>query len=215
MVDLSEIRLEKLTDDQLKYWSIAKEIKIEDASFLMLDFTPKTQTRTSYLPSVVNGMKRDLLKYFENNGFCDFLSGKKVVQQYRNDPLGRTKTVPVPGKPIPRKVLEEAAIEMGIKPIFLFSAQIKEKDRALSVDSTLNEGKSNTWPWGGHETKLLQHLAAAADRFWKNYDPRDNTTAPTNEKVIDWLKTKGVGQRNAEVMATILRADGLPPGPRK
>lgn len=71
------------------------------------------------------------------------------------------------------------------------------------------------WPWGRHETELLRKLAAAADRFWKNYDPSDPTTAPTNQQVIDWLKDQDVSVRNAEVIATILRADGLSTGPRK
>jgi hypothetical protein len=70
------------------------------------------------------------------------------------------------------------------------------------------------WPWGSYETRLLRHLAAAADRFWKNY-PSDPTTAPTNQEVIGWLVEHGVAQRTAEVMATILRADGLLTGPRK
>jgi hypothetical protein len=71
------------------------------------------------------------------------------------------------------------------------------------------------WPWGDYETDLLRKLAAVADRFWKLYDPTDNTTAPTNKQVIAWLKKQDVADRTAEVMATILRADGLPPGPRK
>lgn len=74
---------------------------------------------------------------------------------------------------------------------------------------------SSAWPWGTHETELLRHLAAAADRWWKNFDPSDNTTAPTNAEVSNWLLSRGVGQRTAEVMATILRVDGLPTGPRK
>lgn len=71
------------------------------------------------------------------------------------------------------------------------------------------------WPWGRHETDLLRKLAAAADRFWKNYDPNDPSTAPTNQQVIDWLKEQGVATRTAEVIASILRADGLSTGPRK
>jgi hypothetical protein len=71
------------------------------------------------------------------------------------------------------------------------------------------------WPWGSHETELLRKLAEAAEKFWKLYDPADNTTAPTNEQVAEWLVTQGgVSKRNAEVMASILRADGLPTGPR-
>lgn len=71
------------------------------------------------------------------------------------------------------------------------------------------------WPWGRHSTSLLRKLAEAADRFWKNYDPDDPSTAPTNEQVTSWLIEQGVAKRNAELMATLLRADGLPTGPRK
>lgn len=71
------------------------------------------------------------------------------------------------------------------------------------------------WPWGAHSTQLLEHLAAAAQRFWVNVDPRDHTTAPKNEDVEAWLRERGVAQRNAEVMATVLRDDSLPSGPRK
>lgn len=71
------------------------------------------------------------------------------------------------------------------------------------------------WPWGRHETDLLRKLAAAANRFWKNYDPSDPSTAPTNQEVAEWLKKEGVAERNANVIATILRPDGLQTGPRR
>lgn len=71
------------------------------------------------------------------------------------------------------------------------------------------------WPWGRHETELLRKLARAADLFWKNYQSDQPSTAPTNEQVIGWLVDQKVARRTAEVMATILRADGLPTGPRK
>lgn len=71
------------------------------------------------------------------------------------------------------------------------------------------------WPWGKHETALLRKLADAANHFWSLYDPSDPSTAPTNKQVVKWLVTQGVAERNATVMATILRADGLQFGPRK
>lgn len=71
------------------------------------------------------------------------------------------------------------------------------------------------WPWGDYETKLLRELAAAADKFWKNYDPSDPTTAPKSEQVEAWLIERKVPSRTAQVVAKILRADGLRPGPRK
>jgi hypothetical protein len=74
---------------------------------------------------------------------------------------------------------------------------------------------SREWPWGTYETELLRYLALAANRFWRNYDPKDPSTAPTNNDVIGWLVEHGVAKRTAEIMATILRAEGLPSGPRK
>lgn len=78
------------------------------------------------------------------------------------------------------------------------------------------------WPWGKHHTELLGHLEAAALEFWINYDPQNaKTTAPKNETVIAWLKARKVpGQKRmvsdqmAQAIATMLRLDGLPPGPR-
>lgn len=71
------------------------------------------------------------------------------------------------------------------------------------------------WPWGNYETKLLRELAAAAERFWTHYDPSDPSTAPTSKQVEKWLVDRAVALRTAQVMATILRADGLRSGPRK
>jgi len=71
------------------------------------------------------------------------------------------------------------------------------------------------WPWGNHHTKGLAMLAKAADKFWKNYDPSDPTTAPTNETVMAWLKENGVAERKAEAIASLLRPENLAPGPRK
>lgn len=71
------------------------------------------------------------------------------------------------------------------------------------------------WPWGDYDTKLLRELAAAAERFWKNYDSADPGTAPTSEQVEKWLVDRKVPKRTAQIMAKILRADGLRPGPRK
>lgn len=66
-----------------------------------------------------------------------------------------------------------------------------------------------------HQTKLLVKLREAVEKFWNLYDPGDPSTAPTNEQVTDWLVERGVAKRVAEVMAQILRADGLSSGPRK
>ena len=89
-----------------------------------------------------------------------------------------------------------------------------ELARWIGEKSAASDARS-AWPWGNHSTNLLEHMAAAADRFWRNYDRSDQTTAPTNTQVASWLTEQGVSQRVAETMAQILRADGLPTGPRK
>lgn len=68
------------------------------------------------------------------------------------------------------------------------------------------------WPWGTHTTKLLEALAGAASKFWSEYDPNN---PPKSVDVENWLEDQGVAFRNAKVMATMLRPDGLPPGKRR
>jgi hypothetical protein len=65
------------------------------------------------------------------------------------------------------------------------------------------------------QTKRVQWLLKANEKFWRLYDPSDPSTAPTNEQVVAYLKEQGASQRLAQAMATILRAEDLPPGPRK
>lgn len=78
------------------------------------------------------------------------------------------------------------------------------------------ETPSGRWPWGAHHTELLGHLEAAALRYWQeNYDPTDATTASTNKDVAEWLVTeRKVSKKMAEAIASMLRPNGLPTGPR-
>lgn len=94
---------------------------------------------------------------------------------------------------------------------------VYEFDLAGRFPSTgISASQSNShWPWGAHSTKLLEHLEAAAKHFWVNHDPGDPSTAPTNSQVIEWLEQRGVSNSLAKAMATILRQDGLPTGPRR
>jgi hypothetical protein len=73
------------------------------------------------------------------------------------------------------------------------------------------------WPWGKHHTELLGHLDAAARRYWGGgYDPSDTGTASTNATVSEWLQTeRKVSRTMADSIASMLRPDGLPTGPRK
>jgi hypothetical protein len=71
------------------------------------------------------------------------------------------------------------------------------------------------WPWGQYDTRLLRALAAAVEHFWSSYDPAYPATAPPSAEVEAWLKDRqGVSTREAKIIAQIIRADNLPPGPR-
>lgn len=101
---------------------------------------------------------------------------------------------------------------------FLDSRQ-RPPAKALTNNNLIEELQSGCvardWPWGTHETQLLRHLAEAAHQWWSTYDPDDLSTAPTNEEVAAWLEKREVSKRVAQIMAQILRADGIRTGPRK
>lgn len=88
-------------------------------------------------------------------------------------------------------------------------------DMARWVLSNSSETVTNgKWPWGAYENENLRVLEAAVKRFWVRYDPSDISTAPTNQQVAEWLINHKLSKRLADSIATVLRADGLPPGPR-
>ena len=102
----------------------------------------------------------------------------------------------------------------GIIEPFTFADWAIEKFLERSADR--GELTSGRWPWGAHETDLLRKFAEAGKKFWSNYKPTDPTTAPTNASVSKWLSAeRAVVDRTAEVMAQILRADGVPIRQRK
>ena len=102
---------------------------------------------------------------------------------------------------------------IGMKSDYQFN------DLHITVGLAQNSNNKNNgakWPWGEYETKLLQHLEAAANRFWVKYDPTDPSTAPINKDVSTWLQDhRALSKSMADSIATILRVDGLKTGPRK
>jgi hypothetical protein len=90
-------------------------------------------------------------------------------------------------------------------------------EASLPIDGrTKASEKPSRWPWGDHHTETLGHLEAAAKRFWTLYDRDDIGTAPTNETVATWLHSeRGISKEKARAIASMLRPDGLPTGPRR
>ena len=105
-----------------------------------------------------------------------------------------------------RPVVADWLEAIGLNSIYQFTLD------APSVDKDV----TGHWPWGDHHTEFLGHLEAAARKHWVNYDPADPGTAPTNASVSGWLNTeRKVSKKMADSIASMLRADGLPTGPRK
>lgn len=104
-------------------------------------------------------------------------------------------------------------------PISLESAYVSRKGVELAIARSFPEREvvsvTGNWPWGMYETEELRHLAATAEKWWKNYDPCEPDTAPTKDEVTKWLKGRGVEGRAADRIDTILRAKDLPKGPRR
>ena len=90
---------------------------------------------------------------------------------------------------------------------------VQDSDVSWIVEASAPTVKA--WPWGDRTTKLLDLLAQTANQWWSDYDPKKPQTAPKSESIEEWLSNKGVSQKIAAAMATILRPDGLKPGPRK
>ena len=114
---------------------------------------------------------------------------------------------------VPWELVEQVS-SMGkrIAALKTLEARVTELEAELSERAA--EPRTR-WPWGDHETKALNLMAQAARKFWSLYDPNDPTTSRTNDEVSEWLESQGASKNIAQAMATILRADGLPTGPRK
>ncbi len=114
-------------------------------------------------------------------------------------------------------------VYVGIDDLCIVAHVVERIEREYFKSNPVVRGRrddgsvtGNQWPWGAHETKLLRQLALAAEKWWKNYDPSQPDTAPTNEAVSEWLQSEqGVSKSLADRFATILRADDLPSGPRR
>lgn len=121
---------------------------------------------------------------------------------------GTLRVVPAPGKE-----MSYAEVEMAHFASWLRTIRHQVPESFPWTPEALRP-VGHQWPWGSHSTKGLNLLAQAADRFWKNHDPRDISTAPKNQDVIDWLVSQGMSKRTSEVVASLLRPDELPTGPR-
>ncbi|MFC4307606.1 hypothetical protein ACFPN2_00795 [Steroidobacter flavus] len=224
----------------VSYWSVWPDWSIDERIALALDRDPRVVNSKMIQPyinvSQVAKLFCDLVTLAEHTRRAGS-SGLKV----RTPPgeflrwVERTKLVTIPHRLV--AALEERGIQLTdwkdvadsqgatlsqcMATIDQLAETINSQKAAIK---TLNEERdklvlqassSGPWPWGNHETPLLKQLVAAAEKFWRLYDPSDPSTAPTNTQVKSWLLERNVPDRVAEVFAQALRPPDLPPGPRR
>jgi hypothetical protein len=62
------------------------------------------------------------------------------------------------------------------------------------------------------EPQNMRLAKEAAAKFYANVDESDPSTYPTNETVVAWLKLKGLSNRLAQSVATLIRPENAPKG---
>lgn len=192
----------------LSHWDFAEVFTEYEAAALILGIEPRgyTDNDEEARMSVV----RDRLEQSYNNA-ADCVRHNKLFETKVEMPPEYLRSTQhdhglcqgaIGNDTFARKELARWLRAVNLTPVYQF-----EREQAKP---------SGRWPWGDHHTEALGHLEAAAKRFWVNYDPTDNTTAPTNQDVSEWLRSeRGLSRTMADAMASILRPDGLPTGPRK
>lgn len=199
------------------YWTRLDRWKLQDAILLLLEFEPRAPDGKEIWDNRAFVIKRKLGGYpcIEPRFFKEPLSGiasnAKKYYEWASASYSAGKLRLISGDyrdKLWSKVDPAEWLAWAEKK----SIAIPKPLRVLSGTGT--QQPRSKWPWGDYETELLRKLAQAGTKFWQLYDPSDPSTAPTNKQVLEWLQGENVSKRVAEVMAQILRADGLPTGPR-
>lgn len=89
------------------------------------------------------------------------------------------------------------------------------EDASLSVQPLLEQTppSKGPWPWGAYTTKNLDALASAVEKFWIPYVTGKREERPVAKEVCPHLIALGVTNNMAEAISTVIRKEGLPPGP--
>ena len=163
------------------------------------DFLITAKNQTNYEEKLIAIPPGTLLKKHDADDYFSILGGRKIPAS-----LGQI-------------VVRTSSLTDFIQSI---STEFTNAEKLVAVTKPQEKIESTPvshWPWGNHHTKLLGHLDATARRYWgSNYKPSDTSTASTNADVSEWLQTeRKVSRTMADSIASMLRPDGLPTGPRK
>lgn len=188
--------------DDFRIWRLLDEFEEMDAAYLMLDILPGSKIdgiKAKQIEQISKGIRLKLTPCRDESKVrtveSPYIGGSQYIEER------------IPGKKYYSKEgLIKLAEQLGLRPKFIYWDDLAES----------TENSASQWPWGNYETELLKALKATAREFWADYDPSAPHLAPTGEVIELWL-VKDYGVRSptaAKSIAQILKADGLPPGPR-
>jgi len=193
--------------EYLSFQEVASILKCSTSKIRQFVVEDKTLKANRITP---NGMVLELPVW---DGYCayglDMCCHLSDEGEITSDIYGSDST----GKTVLEKTLNVGFLRVERTDLDIFTTT---SGSAIKEELGSSNDPSARWPWGNHHTELLGHLEAAALRYWVNYDPTDATTAPTNKDVSEWLMNeRKLPQKPAESIASMLRPDRLPTGPRK
>lgn len=76
------------------------------------------------------------------------------------------------------------------------------------IESSSSQTTSNpriALPYHGHTSEGLEYVDDAITQFWATYDPKDQTTAPSKDEIIEYLTSRGAGKNMADAVNLVLR----------
>lgn len=190
--------------DFFKQWDFAESFSMEEMAALIGGIDPGMQDANGGIAEFYK--VEPIFNRIHNAVYRDAISQKsdkfKLVTNLDGQSMGGEIGNGWDAPAIKRAEVVRWLSEIGLESVYQFD---KSKPNA------------NIWPWGAHQTKLLEHLDAAAKKFWLAYDPANaKATAPKNHEVIVWLKSeRKVSDAMAKAIASMLRPHDLPTGPRK
>jgi hypothetical protein len=210
----------------LSHWDFANTFHIEEAAELIVGCNPeatvgprtKKLTLSTAAKPVFNRLQESIISAITARNMLESpADGLKFLDLERSEANTKPRNFALTILDVVTSTGEEFKIRREELVRWLSATGMKSVYQFDRRQHQPVETPTGRWPWGNHHTELLGHLEAAAKRYYcVNYVPTDATTAPINKDVAEWLITeRKVSQKMADSIASILRPDGLPTGPRK
>lgn len=221
-------------DDQsnfpdLQHWKPVAEFTVEQAALLMAGIDPweietteaaKEQSHprwkkaATHSLAIVAAIRQGLISPVICRGWYeDYNNGPQLMTIKHSD---REFEICPKHTVITRASLESWIVNHEV-PIY----RPRRQNAPVSVDKATNatpiiiDAEPLTLPYHGHRSEGLEFVEEAIEQLWSTYDDDEPATAPTQNEVIEFLKSKGATKNMAEAVNLVLRPRKLVRGGAK